>query len=202
MNGARSLEERLGCSSCRSGGQGKEEGSGATGKWVPGAIRAGLHLSPHALGSETQHRERPGLGSCCYSRYHLGLPSSQARPSCLRSKLSGRMLPLGPSALAGASWTPLHLLLSPSGILGSRASLVPGPPCPLISLQKSPIIGVSQPLGKPGKLLHPPPLLRGSVRLLVISESPYMIINNVSVGYTAWNIQTRLLRYSHSSYRF
>lgn len=65
-------------SSCRSGGQGKEEGSGATGKWVPGAIRAGLHLSPRVPGSETQHRERPGLGSCCYSRYHLGLPSSQA----------------------------------------------------------------------------------------------------------------------------
>ena len=179
-------------------------------------------------------------------------------PSCLRSKLSGQVLPLGPSPLAGASWVPLHLLLSPSSVLGSRASLSPhlltevkvkslscvrlfvtprtvayqvplsmdfpgkntgvgchfllqeifrtqglnpGLPhrrqtlCHLshqgspIFLQKSSIIGVSQALGNPGKLLHPLPLLREDH--LLISESPYMIINYVSVGYTGWNIWSR-----------
>lgn len=71
-------------SSCRSGGRGKRRDqepllngslSEVGGPWCH---QSWSPPSPCAPGSETQHRERPGLGSCCYSRHHLGLPSSQA----------------------------------------------------------------------------------------------------------------------------
>lgn len=96
------------------------------------------------------------------------------------------MLPLGPSPLAGASWAPLPLLLSPSGFLGSRAALSPHLLTKVSRYWRLPASG------KPWETAPPSPLAeRGSAMLPLISESPYMIINNVSVGYTGWNIQTR-----------